>query len=157
MDTVQKSSNSDWTVSLPLALYGYETYFPILKEERRFRIYTYLLTELSPSWGAINCTATQELPSILWNPKVHVRKSPPLVPILSHINPVHTSHPISLRSILILSTHLCLGLASGLFLSRFPTSILYAFCLYFKTQRLGDWILSPSSGKIYSDGSNKQS
>jgi hypothetical protein len=36
-------------------------------------------------------------------------------------------HPISLRSILILSTHLRLGLHIGLFPSGFPTSILYAF------------------------------
>jgi hypothetical protein len=53
---------------------------------------TYLLTELSPSWEATNCAATQELPSILWSPKVHhrVHKSPPLVPVLSQIDPVHT-------------------------------------------------------------------
>jgi hypothetical protein len=31
---------------------------------------TYLLTELSPSCGAANCATTQQLPSILWNPKV---------------------------------------------------------------------------------------
>jgi hypothetical protein len=53
---------------------------------------TYLLTELSPSWEATNCTAPQELPSILWNPKVQCRvhKSPPLVPIVSHIHPIHS-------------------------------------------------------------------
>jgi hypothetical protein len=79
--------------------------------------------ELSPCWEA-----TQELPNILWKPKVHYRvhKSPPLVPIPSQINPIHTI-PSYLRSILILFTHLRLVLPSRLFPSGFPTNILYAF------------------------------
>jgi hypothetical protein len=90
---------------------------------------THSFMELSPSWEAANCAATQELPSILWNQKVHycVHKGPRLVPILSQINPIHTIHPLSLRSILILSTHLHLGLPSGLFPSGFPTNILHVF------------------------------
>jgi hypothetical protein len=80
------------------------------------QIFTHSLMELSPSWEAANCAATLELPSVLWNPKVHYRihKSPPLVPILSQIDPVHIIASY-LRSILILSTHVRLGLPSGFF------------------------------------------
>ena len=79
--------------------------------------------EQSPSWEANRFSASQEIPRILWNPKVHYRthNCPPPVPILSQLDPVHTPHPISWRSILILSSHLRLGL----FPSGFPTKTLY--------------------------------
>jgi hypothetical protein len=81
--------------------------------------------ELSPSWEATSCAATQELPSILWNPKVHYRvhKGLPLVPILIQINPIHST-PFYFSTIHF--TDLCLGLPSGLFPSGLPTNILYA-------------------------------
>jgi hypothetical protein len=55
----------------------------------------YLLTysmEQSPSWEANWFAASQEIPRVLWNPKVQYRthKRPPPVPILNQPNPVHT-------------------------------------------------------------------
>jgi hypothetical protein len=84
------------------------------------------VTELRPSWEADICAAIQEFPNNLWNPKVHydVHKNFQLAPILSQINPVYTTPPISL-----LSSHLRLGLPVGLFPSGFLTKILHAFLL----------------------------
>ena len=91
---------------------------------------TYFLTnsmEQSLSWEPNRFSASQGIPRILWNPKVHYRihNSPPPVPTLSHINPVHVPHPISWRSILLLSFLLHLGLPSGPFPSSFSTKTLY--------------------------------
>lgn len=65
--------------------------------------------ELSPFWEVTSCAATQEIPNFLWNPKVlyHVHKRQPLAPV-GHISPVHINPSwLSLRSVLILFTHLC--------------------------------------------------
>jgi len=80
--------------------------------------------EQSPSWEANRSSASQEIARILWNPKkfhYRVYKSPPPVLILSQFIPVHAPHSTSWISILILSSHLYLGLPSGLFPSGFPT------------------------------------
>jgi len=73
-------------------------------------------------------SASSKIPRILWNPKVHYRinNSPPPVRILRQLDQVHVSTSHFLKdSILILSSHLSLGLPSGLFRSGFPTKTLY--------------------------------
>jgi hypothetical protein len=85
--------------------------------------------ELSPSWEAANYVATQVLPSILWNSKVHYRvhERPSLAPILTQINSIHTTPSYLSKIHLNLSSHLLLGVSTGLFPSGLQTNILYAF------------------------------
>ena len=71
---------------------------------------TYLLTysmEQSPPWKANRFSASQEIPRILWNPKVHyhIHKCPPHVPILCQLDPVHppTSYYLKIHLNIILN------------------------------------------------------
>ena len=89
---------------------------------------TYLLAhsiQHSPSWEANRFSASQETPLLLRNPKIHyhIHKCLPTVLILSQIDLIH--NPTYWISILIFSSHPCLGLPSVLFPSGFPTQILY--------------------------------
>jgi hypothetical protein len=76
-------------------------------------------------------SASQEIRRFLWNPKVHYRvhNSPPTVPTLIQMNTIHTLQTYFTKIHLILSSHVSLGLPSGLLPSGSPTKILHAFLI----------------------------
>ena len=79
--------------------------------------------EHSLSWQTNRPSASPEILSILCIPKIpyRIRKSPSTASILIHIDSVHVLHPTPLGPILVLSSHLCLGLTTSLFPSGLPT------------------------------------
>ena len=83
--------------------------------------------EQSPSWEANQPSASQEFTHILWNLKVHyhVHKCLPPVPILNHLDPVHTptSHYLKIHFRIFLPS--MPGFPKWLFPSAFPTKTLY--------------------------------
>jgi hypothetical protein len=93
----------------------------------------------NPSWEADGHSASQEIPCLIWNQNVLycVHTRPQLFPLLSQKNPVHNSHGISLRFVLIWYSHLLLGLINGLFPSGFPIKN----CMYSVT--ISNWFYAP--------------
>jgi hypothetical protein len=99
-------------------------------------------------WEANSNPATQEIPNILCNPKVHYRvySSPSLVLILSQMNPVYTTTTYFSNIRFSLSAHLFLDLSSGIFPSGIPTKLLYALIFFsYLLHDLPIWSLFPSS------------
>ena len=124
-----RSFNMQYT-TVAISVFNSTNYYPnncnFLQIDLLFHI-TYLHTP----WSRVllekltGSAAIQVIPRNLLNPEVHhrIHKCPPSVPIMSQLHPV-SAPPIPRRSILILSSHLHLGLPNVLFPSGFPNRTL---------------------------------
>jgi hypothetical protein len=104
------------------------------KRQMTCNILTNNSVELSATGSPTVQQPLDSFPRIVWNPNVYdlVHKSIPLVPILSHTNPVTPPNPISSRStLIILYTHQRSDRSSGLFAYGFPTYNLHAVLFSF--------------------------
>ena len=94
-------SHITYTVYTKSSLKCESQYLANLFKLLRYPLPTYLLTHSMHSWEANWFAASQEIPRISWNPKVHYRthKRPPPVSILRQHNPVHipTSHLLEIH------------------------------------------------------------
>jgi hypothetical protein len=85
--------------------------------------------DLSPSWEVASGSATQKFPNMLWKKKVNlcVHTSPPLVPCMSQMYPVHMTPSYISKihiNIILPSTS---SFLNGFFHSGFPTKTVYTF------------------------------
>jgi len=107
----------------------------------------YIHTAESRPSEADSRSVSQEIPSILRNPKVHYRiyMSPPLVPVLSQLIPVHIPYSFNIN----FNIYPCLP--SGLFLSRFLTQDVRIFRLphKFSVPQIPHLLLADCPNKIY--------
>jgi len=85
--------------------YLFTIYLPLTYLLTIYSLLTYLLTcsmEQSPSWEADSFSASEEIPPILWNPKIEylIHKCLSPVPILSQLDPVHAQPSYFLKILL---------------------------------------------------------